>query len=236
MYWSGNTLLRYIYVTAISLTLAGCGDDFNYDENNPALTSASGQQDFGAGAPTSEVNAPPMISGNPVQALPAGGSYVFLPLATDGDGDQLTFSVENLPQWAAFDAVTGAIAGVPDAGDIGTTNSIVVSVSDGLATTELTAFSITVTDANVQLGSVTLQWAPPTQNEDGSTLNDLAAYRIYYGTSPDNLDQVLDINNPGIASYVVENLLPSTYYFGATAINADGIESDMSGLAEIIVS
>jgi hypothetical protein len=229
MHRSVNTLIRNFFIVAISLTLAACGDDFEFDGN-----STGG--DPGTSAPTSGANAPPMITGSPMLTLSAGESYVFLPIATDDNGDPLTFSIENLPQWAVFDSVTGAIAGVPDTNDIGTTNNIVISVSDGLAVTQLTAFSITVTDANVQLGSVTLQWLPPTENEDGSALTDLAAYRIYYGTSPDNLNQVININNPGLGRYVVENLLPSTYYFGATAINSAGVESDMSGLAEIMVS
>jgi len=38
-------------------------------------------------------------------------------------------------------------------------------------------------------------------------------------------------NNPGITTYVVENLSPNTYIFASTSINASGVESDFSNVA-----
>lgn len=79
-------------------------------------------------------------------------------------------------------------------------------------------------------GSVTLSWQPPTENADGSPLMDLSGYTIYVGTSANtyNYREVL-LDNPGLTSYVVENLEPGTYYFAATAFNSSGIESSFSG-------
>ena len=81
------------------------------------------------------------------------------------------------------------------------------------------------------LGSVTLSWTPPTTNGDGTTLNDLVAYKFYYGTEPGHYTHSIRVDNPGIARYVVENLVPDTYYFAATAINNLGIESRFSNEA-----
>jgi hypothetical protein len=79
----------------------------------------------------------------------------------------------------------------------------------------------------VSLGSATLNWLPPTQNEDGTALVDLAGYVIYWG-APGNHSNSVTLNNPGLTSYVVDNLAPGTYEFVATAFNAAGMESNYS--------
>lgn len=80
--------------------------------------------------------------------------------------------------------------------------------------------------AREQSGSATLSWYPPTQNADGSTMSNLAGYRIYYGKSAKRLDQTIVIDNPGLTRYVVENLVPAKWYFTMTAVNASGKESE----------
>lgn len=77
-------------------------------------------------------------------------------------------------------------------------------------------------------GNVTLNWTPPTQNVDGTTLTNLAGYDIHYGTASGKYTQTVAINNPGLATYVVSNLSPGTYYFTVTAVNSQGTESPMS--------
>jgi hypothetical protein len=39
------------------------------------------------------------------------------------------------------------------------------------------------------------------------------------------------LNNPGLTTYVVDNLAPGTYEFVATAFNAAGVESRFSNAA-----
>ena len=73
-------------------------------------------------------------------------------------------------------------------------------------------------------GTALVSWHPPTENEDGSTLMDLAGYRIYYGNSPGNYDNTITINI-GLSSYLVESLGASDWYFAMTAFNSLGIES-----------
>ena len=60
---------------------------------------------------------------------------------------------------------------------------------------------------------------------------DLAGFRIYYGTTLNQWTNQINIDNPGITTYVVENLSPDTYYFVATAINSSGAESGYSNAA-----
>ncbi len=77
-------------------------------------------------------------------------------------------------------------------------------------------------------GSATLSWYPPTENGDGSYLEDLAGYRIYYGRSAKKLDRAITIDNPGLTRYVVENLSPARWHFAMTSVNSRGVESKRS--------
>ena len=77
-------------------------------------------------------------------------------------------------------------------------------------------------------GAVTLNWTPPTQNANGTPITNLTGYDIYYGTASGNYTQTVSVSNPGIASYVVDNLSPGTYYFSITAVNSDGAQSPLS--------
>ena len=71
----------------------------------------------------------------------------------------------------------------------------------------------------------------PLQRTDGTPLQNLAGFRVYYGTQPSALATVIDIANPGASSVVVDNLTSGTWYFAATAVDADGIESAFSTTA-----
>jgi hypothetical protein len=173
-------------------------------------------------------NQAPSIGGTPPTAAREGQVYEFRPTAADPDGDSLNFSIANRPSWATFEASTGRLRGTPGTGTVGTYRDITIRVSDGALATTLPAFSITV--EQVSLGSATLSWVAPTQREDGSALTNLAGYRVRYGTAPGNYPNQVQISNPGITTYVVENLPPGTYYFVATAYDSNGRESEFSGV------
>ena len=89
-------------------------------------------------------------------------------------------------------------------------------------------FSITVT--SVGSASVTLSWTPPTQNEDGTTLTDLAGYEVRYGQDEDNLDQAVQLSNASLNRYVVENLVTGTWFFAVSAVNGAGASSTLSSV------
>lgn len=93
-------------------------------------------------------NRPPTISGTPATTATQGTLYTFTPTASDADGNPFTFSIANRPTWATFNATNGRLQGTPGAADIRTYGNIVISVSDGLASTPLPVFAITVTSSN----------------------------------------------------------------------------------------
>jgi hypothetical protein len=74
-------------------------------------------------------------------------------------------------------------------------------------------------------GNATLSWTPPTSRSDGSTLTDLAGYRILYGRASGVYDHVEEIHNPGISVYVVENLESGTWYFAIQSRTSEGLVS-----------
>ena len=90
------------------------------------------------------VNTAPSLSGQPATMVFAGSLYSFTPTAFDAQGDRLTFSIANKPVWATFDTATGVLSGSPDFDHIGDYPNIRISVSDGLLSASLAAFSIQV--------------------------------------------------------------------------------------------
>jgi hypothetical protein len=174
-------------------------------------------------------NHAPTISGSPATSVKVGSAYSFRPTAADADGDTLTFSISNKPSWATFSTLTGQLSGTPYSSAAGTYSNIAISVSDGKSSRSLSAFAISVNQTTT--ASATLSWTPPTQNTDGSTLTNLAGYRLYYGTSATALTQSVQIANPSVSTYVIDGLTPTTYYFAVRAYTSGGAESANSNVA-----
>lgn len=182
-----------------------------------------------ATAPPSAANRAPVISGTPAASIAAGGNYSFTPSASDPDGQALAFSIRGAPGWASFNTANGTLSGKPGAANVGTTTGIVITVSDGKAQTSLPAFSIAVVQGGS--GTATVSWTPPSERTDGSTLTDLAGYRMRYGTNPSSLSSYVEIYGTGVTRFVVDGLTSGTWYFGLTAFDRSGRESALSNLA-----
>jgi len=216
-------LSTLILVLSASAALSGCksGGDAG-QTSSPAITAPV--------TPTTPTgsNHAPTISGGAATSATVSTPYSFAPTASDPDGDQLTFQIQNKPTWATFNTTTGALTGTPSAA--ATHTNIVISASDGKTSASLTAFTITVATASTGTGAATLSWTAPTQNVDGSSLTDLAGFLITYGQSSTTLNQSVRISNPSIDSYVFDNLTKGTYYFAVRAFNATGNESAASAV------
>ncbi len=177
---------------------------------------------------TSATNPAPTISGSPAASINVGAAYSFTPTAAGPSGSTLTFSVQNLPAWASFNTSTGALTGTPTAADAGTDANIVISVSDGTGSASLPPFSITVDQ--VSNGTASLTWTPVTESTSGTTLTDLAGYKVHYGTSANAMNTVVVLSNPSVTTYLVTNLSPGTWYFGVTAYTSAGTQGALSNI------
>jgi hypothetical protein len=187
--------------------------------NSGTWVSSSDPRNVSVGSTTA-----PTISGSPSTSDVAGQAYSFVPTTTNGGGTP-AFSITNMPSWASFSTVTGALTGTPSSVQVGVYSNILISVSNGSGSASLPAFSITITT-----GSATLSWTAPTQNTDGTPLTDLAGYTIYYGTSPSELTQTVQLANPSATSYEVGNLSAGTYYFAVVAYTTVGTQSVQSSM------
>ena len=112
------------------------------------------------------VLAPLTISGTPLTQVIAGSSYSFLPTTSAPSGTALTFSVQNQPAWATFNSSTGELSGT--ATQTGAFSNIVISVSDGVQSSALAAFSITVSAPNPVNNPPTIAGQPATAVVAGS--------------------------------------------------------------------
>lgn len=182
-------------------------------------------------------NTPPVVSGSPATTVASGHAYTFQPTATDPNGLKIVFSASNLPSWATFNSSTGQVSGTPTAANAGTYSDIVITAYDGYFKGTLPAFEIVVEGATntvppAATASATLVWTPPTENNNGTVLTDLAGYHIYYGTTPE-LGQTLTVTNAGLTRYVMSGLTQTTYYFTMTAFDKAGHESDRTAVESI---
>jgi len=177
------------------------------------------------------VNRVPMISGTANTVANEGVPYHFIPVATDADGDVLTFSVLNKPAWANFDSATGELSGTPGGIDAGSYIDIIISVFDGEQAVSLAGFNLDVNASQAPTtGSATLSWSAPTTRVDKSPilLSELKGYRIYYGTTAGNLTLLIDLEEPTTVQYVVEGLTEGTHYFAVSVYDVEDNESAWS--------
>ncbi len=115
---------------------------------------------------------------------------------------------------------TGRLSGTPTAANAGTYSNIAISVSDGSLSASLASFTITVVQSST--GSATLSWTPPTQNTDGTSLTNLAGYRVVYGRTASSLDQTVQVANAGTSAYTITGLASGTWYFRVKAYTSSG--------------
>jgi Putative Ig domain len=213
--------IAFFSVTFAAAILGGCNNGTS--GSNGAAVSASS-------APSAVANRGLTIAGSPASSVAAGSSYSFRPTASDARGAALTFAIKNQPGWARFDPTTGTLAGTPTTAYVGSSAQIVITVSDGSATTALAAFSIEVTQATA--GVAALSWTVPTASVTGT---ELAGYHIYYGETSKDLTNVADVSNPNSTSFVVDNLATGTWYFAIKSYTSSDVESSLSAVVTVAI-
>ncbi len=200
--------------------LSGCITVTNTENTTPEVNNENVEQNE---SPDMNENSAPIISGTPTRKIEVGSYYSFLPVASDENGDSLSFSITNKPSWASFNTQTGEL--------FGTTNSptdhvnINISVSDGSYISKLDTFAIEVTLQ--QKFNVQISWEKPLLNTNGSSLNNISSYRIMYGSSAENKDNTVYFDGSAVVG-TIEDLSPGDYFLSMTTITQNALESDES--------
>lgn len=215
-------LNQVLFVILICSILGACGG---------SSESGKVESDDGNGA-NGTANAKPTIS-----ILSPDGSQLF------SDATEITFraSSEDAEDGdiSEFIEWNSSVDGVLGSGAQLTTNlrsgehviSAQITDSDGEAAED--SIQITV---NISQGVATVSWVPPSLNTDGSSLNDLAGYKILLGQSEDNLNQY-QLVDASRSSFLLENLtVGATYYYAVLAFNQFGIESQTSSVSSFQVA
>jgi hypothetical protein len=149
-------------------------------------------------------------------------------------GKSLQVSVENAPRWAAVSSLQTAdkyyvtVYGTPTLRDIGVYDTRLVE-TDGVLTTSRPIEFVVAADTD---SSSTISWVPPTENEDGSVLRDLAGYQFY--AWPSDTGSVVTQRLFG-TNVVVGNLRPGLWKIAVTAVAASGTESKLPPVLPVLV-
>lgn len=126
------------------------------------------------------LNHPPVLSGEPEETINIGETYRFIPAVSDADKtDELSFSIENAPEWADFNTATGEFGGIPAAEDKGLTEGIIIRVTDSDGAGDTIVFDLRVREAETDMKIMS-----DTDGEEGST----------EGPAPDTPSDTADIN------------------------------------------
>ena len=126
------------------------------------------------------VNRAPVFHNVAPTTVTEGELYAFTPVASDDDGDAITFSAKNLPTWLALDHQNGELTGVPNYNDAGAYDNIIIIASDRQANTELnidlTVFNVNrapqiggTPDPSIVEGAAYL-FSPHVSDDDGDAL------------------------------------------------------------------
>ncbi len=75
--------------------------------------------------------------------------------------------------------------------------------------------------------SVTLTWDAPTKNADGTTLTDLAGYRVYYGKTSGLMTNTTPFGTSTSVG-ITDLEFDTTYYLAVAATDYYGNESNLS--------
>lgn len=225
-----NSSRRYSPAAAAiaCLLLAGCGNDYESASGTGGTSSPPGGT---SSPPPATSNSEPLIYGSAPGPATVGQAWSYQPSLYDADGDSLTVTASNLPQWMSLNRTSGRLSGTPDEGDVRTWSGIRLTVSDGIASASSPEFAVLVVDPNAGGGTVTLSWLPPTQQVDGSPIGELSGYRLLFGQASREYSQAIDVDNPGITRYTIDGLGSGDWYFAIQTIDAQGLISDPSAEA-----
>ena len=175
-----------------------------------------------------------------IKVAGTGASFTFTVAATTVERT-LTYYIAG---WNSTGKVTVTLPGAPTyttTFSSSTTFSRVITVkfrADAAGTLRVT-YSQTAGSGSINMQaaalsqaavSTILTWAAPALNSDGSPLTDLAAFKVYWGTTQGTYSQSAKLASAAARTYTVNGLTSGKWYFVVTALNSNGDESPYSNV------
>lgn len=86
--------------------------------------------------------------------------------------------------------------------------------------------------------SVKLNWSIPTTRENGKALtaSELSGYELYYTTDNPAVSGTIKVGGGATSTYTVQNLAAGNYHFAMAAVDASGLKSKLSAIADVKVA
>lgn len=161
------------------------------------------------------------------------GDTLALDFAASGEAPITYKCYRGTTQVAAGTRISDLVLPNVGAADTGSYRCV-ASNAGSSATTSTVSVSVV---AAVSTRSAQLTWSAPTTRENGSKLtsSEIAGYEIYIATSTAGPFTSVMTTGAGETSALITELAPGTYYFGVTALDTYGLESDMSELFRLTV-
>lgn len=219
--------LRWSTAAALALALTGCGGASTTDPlgaPDAAPTALSSGPDNQATPSVSESSTDDSDSGQGATTSANAG------LSTSTAADVILVKPAGhaaLPL-ASAPAVKFKALPTPD-----TTNTI---ASRATARSPLVADggrSTVASETTPQSGNVTISWDPPTENADGSSISDLAGYRVYQGNQ-ESLTIVQELNETGAGERRLTQIPNVTSANSCFAVTAFDTSSNESALGDVV--
>lgn len=106
-----------------------------------------------------DVNDAPEFTSTPPLMVDQDANYSYTVLATDADGDPVSYSAPQIPGWLTFNASTRILSGRPGNQDVGV-HDIILRVTDGQLETDQ-SYQLTVNNVNdlPEITSTPVDWA-----------------------------------------------------------------------------
>jgi len=184
-------------------------------------------------------NRAPVITSTPVTEAVEDEEYSYTVIATDPDGDDLTYMLIEAPAGMTIDSKTGTITWIPTNDDVGT-HEVIVRVSDGHGGYAEQKFTITVENVNDAPVITSIQVSPENGNSEMIYIFTVT-YVDIDGDDPSHVYIVIDGKKyemmPIGGTNATEGLIymykcslsqgPHTYYF--EAIDSNGTSTVTQG-------
>ena len=149
----------------------------------------------------------------------------------DVEESELNYQITSSPNHGVLSGDAPNLTYTPNTNFQGEDNFSYVT-NDGELDSLPSMVNINVVPVVVSDNMATLSWMAPTSRTDNSPLSilQLGGYKVYSGSSENNLTLIATITDNSITEYTATNLENGVHYFAVLAFDSNELESDLSNV------